>query len=197
MRSLIKMTATTMEKTKTDKSPLKAKSSLYWIKKNSRGSILDQPDKGLIEIYPAGYTKPSDKDGVSRQDVHKKIYDTALSLKTENQLYPFGRQGSHFIELIPESDNQHDPNAIAIVLRAYPESSLHHLDRRDLGYIPMKISSAVKKNIRMFTGGAILKVKAEVFGEYWQCKLVLSYGEAVFTPLEPVARNRFSAILGE
>lgn len=178
-------------------SPLGMESHAFREKKKSRGAIHDQPDKGVLELYPAGFTKPSTADGVSRQEVHRLIWEAAVWRGTEDQLYPFGKQGTHSIELVHVLDNQFDPNATMIRLVADPDSPLHSLDGRDLGFIPGRISGPVSKNISMFTGGAILKTRAEVHGRYWQCKVILSYGEALFAPLDRTARNRFAAIMGE
>jgi len=178
-------------------SPLGLSSQTFQEKKNSKGAILDQPDRGTLELYPAGFTKPSLMDGVSRQQVHKAIYEQAQKLGTSEDLYPFGKTGTHSIQLVPLHDNEWDPNATMIQLVADSDSPLAHLNGRDLGFIPLKISSLVKRNISMFTGGAILKTRAEVYKRYWQCKVILSYGEAQFAPLDRTARNRFAAIMGE
>lgn len=158
---------------------------------------MDQPNKGILELYPAGYTKPSTFDKVSRQEVHKAIYRIACDFGTEDQLYPFGKTGTHNIELVPIANNLYDPNATMIRLIADPNSLLGHLNGRDLGFIPMRISEMVKRSIAMFTGGAILKTREEVFGKYCQCKIILSYGEVKFASLDRTARNRFAAIMGE
>lgn len=180
-----------------NKSPLGASSSQYQIKKKQKGNILDTPKKGLLELYPSGYTKPSPREkNAPRQNTYRKIYEIAQSLGKEGKLYPFDKQGDHYIDLQPEIDNPHDSNAIFIILKAKKGSHLYELNEKDLGYIPMKISKLVKVNIRMFTGGAILKVRKNVHNKYWQCKIVLSYNDTLFVPLESTARNRFSAIIG-
>lgn len=178
-------------------SPLGIRSSEFQVKKNSKGAIFDQPDKGVLELYPAGYTKPSTWDKVSRQEVHKAIYEKACILGTEDQLYPFGKTGAHNIELVPIHNNQFDPNAIMIRLVADDNSPLVKYNLRDLGFIPQRISEQIRKNIGMFTGGAILKTRAEVYGRWYHCKVILTYGEAEFAPLDRTARSRFAAIMGE
>jgi hypothetical protein len=179
----------------TTNSPLGARSTFFQVKRSENGNILDQPKKGLLELYPAGYTKLG-KKGRSRQHALKNIFEAAVVLKTEDQLYPFGKEG-HIISLEEEPTNSFDPNAIRIILTAERDHSLFPWSGWDLGYVPMKITSLLKPNLAMINGGRILKVRQNVHGKYWQCKVVFGYSDIAFTNLPSRSAARFAAIMGD
>ena len=182
---------------KSSPSPLGAQSSAYRVKTSEKGSILDNPELGLLEFYPAGYTKP-DKMGGSKQDIYKALYETAVSRNKEAQLYPLGKD-THNVLLIPEFDNPHDPNAMIVRLTGFDDDKeLAQWSSRDLGYIPMKISKVLAPNRGMITQGRILKVRNAVHGKYYSAKIVLSYSnEDIFSPMDITSSRRFSFILEE
>ena len=74
---------------KTQKTPAKASTNsplgdaqyLYLTKSQKGGNIVDNTKYKYIEIYPAGYTKPSNHNHENRQEVHKKLFYAAV--KTE------------------------------------------------------------------------------------------------------------------
>ncbi len=180
----------------TKNSVLGNQSSLYLTKSNERGSILDMPSKGLLELWPAGYTHPSNRDNQSRQSVYADLWERAVVDCTENDLYPFGKEG-HNIVLEPDPNNEHDGNAIHVVFKAAPGSPLAHLDGRDLGFIPKKINTMILKNMDMINGGRILKVKSNFHKKYYTAKVILGYNDTTFSPLSKSTINRFRAILDE
>lgn len=175
-------------------SPLGDLSKLYLTKSSSGGGILDVPSRGIIELYPAGYTKPSNRDGCTRQHVHKALWEFAVSKNMEETAFPFG-QGSHHITLLHDPDNQFDKNAIHLILNTPVDSILRPLHGKDLGFIPMRINAQLLKNIETIGSGRILKVKSNFHHKYYAAKIVLAYGNTSFDPPSTRSLSRFSAIL--
>lgn len=171
-------------------------SEFYRTKSQQRGSILDLPDRGQLELYPAGYTKPSERDNCSRQDIYKELWQAAVVLNTENESYPLGKKG-HNIILIPDPSNEHDPNAIHVILQTAEGTPLSHLNGKDLGYVPKKINIQILQNMNMINGGRILKVRSKFHEKYWTAKIVLGYGDMTFSAVSKTTLNRFAAILDE
>jgi len=181
-------------------SPLGSASNIYLVKSNEHGAILDQPAKGLIELYPAGYTKP-DRDGESRQKSYGIIYNTAVSLETEENLYPFKKE-THKLVLLPDPLNPFDARAIHIILRANNKSPLHRLDGADLGFIPKKINTYILNALTnpdkvQLLSGRILKVKANFHKKYYSAKVIFPYGGNSFDRASTISLSRFSHILEE
>ena len=78
----------------------------YAVKTQEGGGILEDPNTGKLEVYPAGYTKPSNRQqGVQRQVVYQMLYEAAVKLRKEKDLYPFGTEG-HNIEIVHDPANQ-------------------------------------------------------------------------------------------
>lgn len=178
------------------KSPLGSQSQFYEVKTKQNGGIQDTPTKGTLEVYPAGYTKFSEKDDEHRQDLYQKLWEESVTSHSEEKLFPFGKK-DHWIELVPNPENKFDPNAIHVVFRATPESPLAQLNGRDMGFIPMKISKMLKKNIKLINGGKILKVRSNFHKKYYTAKIVLGYGDTTFSSLDKTTMARFTAILNE
>lgn len=182
-------------KTKMMESPLKDASVLYQTKKSERGSILDVPAKGTLELYPAGYVHFSERDQTRRQDLHQAIWERAISVgSNDGDLYPFNRK-THRIELVPDPSNAYDEHAVHVILRTRSDGVLDGLDGRDLGFIPKKISKYIAQNILMFNGGQILKVRANFHKKYYTTKIILGYGNTTFTNMSRTSINRFKSIL--
>jgi len=169
-------------------------SQLYQVKSNAQGAILDQPERGLLELYPAGYTKPSNRDNVSRQEVFKSIYELAVSKGIEENSYPF-EQNTHNITLLPDPANPFDKNAIHLILNAPKGSPLNFLNGKDLGFIPKKINTNILRNIELINGGRILRVKCNFHKKYYGAKIIFAYGPNTFEPASTLSLSRFSAIL--
>lgn len=83
---------------------------------------------------------------------------TGISYYKDNILKNFASEDtdefdyeSSFVELVPEPENEHDPNAIKVIV-----------DGIKIGYVPKEITSFVKDTLESsnFTG-----VKATIFGE--------------------------------
>jgi hypothetical protein len=180
----------------TSNSPLGIHSSAYRVKTSEKGSILDNPDLGLLEFYPAGYTKP-DKDGQSRQEVYQAMYEDAVTRSKEEQLYPLGKD-SHDIILVPDFENPYDKNAMAVRLVVFNDSDpLYKYNGADIGFVPMKISAVLAPNRGMIKQGRILKVRNAVHAKYYSAKVVLSYGNQKFSSLDLTSNIRFTAIMEE
>jgi hypothetical protein len=179
---------------KTSKTSALGLSSAHYLTKTSeKGSILDQPELGLLEFYPAGYTKP-DKENNDRQVVYQALYEEAVRRDKEEQLYPLGKEG-HDIVLIPDFDNPHDKHAMVVRLVVFGEKDpLYRFNGRDIGFVPMKITSALAPNRGMISQGRILKVRNGVHAKYFSAKVVLSYGER-FSTLDRTSAVRFSSLL--
>lgn len=187
---------TTMVRTRKT-SPLGHASQLYRTKRNETGSILDVPEKGLLELYPAGYTKPSNRDSLNRQDVYKQVYESAVMKGVESNLYPFEKD-SHNIILLPDPNNPYDTNAIHLILEVKDTSSpLYDLNGRDLGFIPKKINQNILQGMEIINGGRILKVKCNFHKKFYGAKIVFAYGETNWCsrPGGTMSLSRFSDIL--
>ena len=172
----------------------------YTTRSAQNGHILDIPAEGVLELYPAGFTKPVGKGqwkGTNRQAVYRTIYETALNLQKEGQDFPFGKGSGHYVELEPEESNPHDPNAISVVLYADQGHPLHHLDGADLGYIPMRISDVVKANLRMFRHGKIVYVRNMVHKRHYGARVRLYYGDQCLPKSKSLLSKRFRAIMEE
>ena len=186
-----------MTKTLTTKSPLGDAQTLYKEKSQKNGNILDHTDYEYIELYPAGYTKPSRIDGGNRQDVYKEMFNLAVVAEKEMEQFPFGKDG-YEIMLLPERDNQFDKNAVRLVLsvmdKTHPLANLHG---RELGYIPMKISKFFGKTNSKVTCAKILKVRSEVHGKYYNAKIAIGYGDNYFVKATKKSLKRFEYILDE
>lgn len=195
------------EEQKKFKSPLGDLSYLYKTKEASKGSILDNPSDGLLELYPAGGTYRA-ASGHMRQEFYRVIHEAAVKLGTEAGNYPFGLH-DHEVSLIREPTNQHDQYAVKIVFECDPKllpySSLTPFPW-DLGYVPRKISEKIFKNRDMITGGKILKTRQNVYKKYYMAKVVFSYRTDVDHFYDPAAsgvflneeaEDRFSALVLE
>jgi len=186
-----------VELTRTATSPLGSASQLYRTKKNETGSILDQPERGLLELYPAGYTKPSNRDNCSRQDLYKQLYELAVSLGTEEHLYPFEKD-SHNITRLHDPRNIHDMNAIHLILDiASIQSPLLFLSGRDMGFIPRRINANIIIRMKLINGIRILKVKCNFHKKFYGAKVVIAYGNTSFNPRigGSMSLDRFTNIL--
>ena len=178
------------------KSPLGDLSSLY--NEETTTTIIDFPEMGILRLNPAGYTKPSNRDNVSRQEIHAAITNLAIKKNLNELKYPFGQDGNHSIKLVRDPANKYDRYAIHLILKINSNSLLpSSWDGKDLGFIPAKISRSLSNDINYFTGGAIFSVEEQLHNKYFLVKVALSYGSTAFSKLDFVARNRFSAILGE
>ncbi len=187
----------TTEKTRTTTSPLGSASQLYRTKKNETGSILDMPDKGLLELYPAGYTKPSNREGISRQELYKQLYELAVALGTEDHLFPF-KKSSHNIRLLHDPLNPYDINAIHLILEVTDdEDPLKKLKGRDLGFIPKRINQNILRGFKLINGARILKVKCNFHKKFYGAKIILAYGNTHFNTRigGSMSLNRFRDIL--
>jgi len=174
-------------------------SQLYRSKRNETGSILDSPEKGLLELYPAGYTKPSNRDGQSRQELYKALYEIAVSKGAEGNLYPFEKD-THNITLLPDPSNPFDEHAVHLILEvSNVNSPLYHLNGRDLGFIPKKINQNILRGIDIFNGGRILKVKCNYHKKFYGAKVILAYADTHFDarPGMVMSLSRFADILEE
>jgi hypothetical protein len=182
-------------------SVLGSQSQLYREKRAETGSILDIPEKGLLELWPAGYTHTSNKGDYHRQDVYKMLWEAAVSHSVEDHLYPFGKD-NHKVIVEHDPTNNFDENALQVYLVTtdctpfvIPKPGMPN--KLDMGFIPKKINKIVLKNIDMLNSGRILKVRANFHKKYWTAKVVFGYNETTFSPLSVVTMNRFSAILEE
>lgn len=185
----------TTRMTLTNQSPLGSASQFYQVKKQSQGSILDIPNKGLLELYPAGYTKMSYRDNISRQDTYKRVYELAVQNTVEDQLFPFGKD-DHNIELVPDPESPYDTNAIHVILRT-SGGPLAELNGKDLGFIPRKINQNILQHIELIHGGRIYKVRANFHKKYYTAKVVFGYGANTFGKLSLSSMARFASILEE
>lgn len=165
-----------------------------FLEKNaSNGYIQDYPELGLLEFYPAGYTKGG------RQEILCSLWNAAADLSREDQDIPFSRR-THTITLVPEPNNPHDRYAMNVFLRVKSPSLKKKLSLDEtsvnIGYVPKKINRYVLENKHMITGGYILRVREKVHDKYYSCKVVITYTKEVKT-IRSMSLSRFSAILGE
>jgi hypothetical protein len=170
--------------------------SIYFREKTRKtGAILDNVDDQLIELYPAGYTKPSKQDGANRQKVHELLFKAAQELGTDGQLFPFDAC-YHNVILVPEPENQYDPHAVRVVLQSHGgRLSIAH--GKDLGYVPKKISRQIAQNIGLFTEGRVLKVRENFHDKYYTTKVMLGYGNHQFISRTERSLERFIGLLEE
>lgn len=185
---------------KDNPSILGPKARNYTSRSAQNGHILDIPAEGILELYPAGFTKSvghGQWGGANRQVIYRTIYETALKLKKEEQDFPFGKGAGHYIELEPEEGNPHDPNATSIILYADKGHPLQHLDGADLGYIPMRISDVVRANLKMFRHGRIVYVRNMIHKRHYGARVRLYYGDQCTPPSRSLLSKRFRAIMEE
>jgi hypothetical protein len=163
----------------------------YWEKKSSQGRILDQPELGLLEFYPAGFTQ-SNESGESRQKGHRILYGAAVSTSKECWLFPF-EDDAHKVLLIPEPSNPHDPHAIKVICEG-SGGVLAGLSL-DLGYVPARINKFLHAAEDLINGGRVLKVQAGVHQKYWRAKVILAYNHASFESLLEEEMERFARLV--
>lgn len=164
--------------------------------KGKSAGILDRPEDGLLEFYAAGYTKRSPRDNLNRQVLHQALYEAAVTLGTEEDMFPFDEH-DHEVVLIPEPDNNFDQYALQVVLRANT-GPLSNMPGADLGYVPQKISRVLKNNLDMITGGRIYKVRTQWHKKHYTTKIVLAYGDSHFSKTTvDESLNRFADLLVE
>lgn len=175
------------------KSPLGSQSRFYQPSSNANGGIIDDCERRKLEFYPAGYTHKSQINGEYRQERYKKIWELAVHNNVEKNLIPFNKK-DHYIELVPDTQNTYDKNAINLILRANSRSVLAALDGTDLGFIPMKINQSIARNLSMIKRVSILKVRDQVHKKYYSVKLVIDYGDKNDFDL---VTDRFQMILEE
>src|SRR5688572_21648101 len=142
-----KMEMMMTEKTKVD-SILGDFSQYYLVKTQEGGGILDDPYAGKLEMYPAGYTYQSNRDGRTRQNTYQILWEAAVANKKETDLYPFGLEG-HALELVRDTNNTADHYATHLILRVSSDSKYlpKSLDGVDLGFVPKKINQQILKNL--------------------------------------------------
>lgn len=182
-----------MTMTRKTTSPLSSLSVYFREKSAKTGGIMDNVDEQCIELYPAGYSKPSRQDGCSRQKVHEMLFKAAKELGTHEQLYPFDAF-AHNIVLVPEPSNQYDPHAVKVILNSQ-SSLLAQAHGMDLGYVPKKISRMVATHIRMFGEGRIYKVREKFHDKYYSAKVILGYGDHKFISHVEKSLERFVDLL--
>lgn len=179
------------------KSPLDSLAPLYLVKQSSTAGIQLDVNEHTLEFYPRGYTKFSDRDCAPRQHTLKKLWELAVSLRKEAELYPFGAV-QHNIRLVPDVANPKDRHALHVVLEApYKGSRLQHLDGFDLGYVPLRISKPIKRNIDMINGGRILKVRANWHKKFYTVKVMIGYNEKFKTLTDIGDTIRFTDMMDE
>jgi hypothetical protein len=171
--------------------PLGSLARLYLKKTSSNAGILLDPETYTLEFYPAGYTQISKRDKVSRQIIYQKLWEKAVSDRQEDETYPLS-QTKHVLKLVYDPYNSKDTNAVQILI-GLPNSC--DLDI-DLGFIPKRISKVVRKNIDMFSGGRILKVRANWHKKYYTAKVILGYND-VFATTEDSYTERFIDMMDE
>jgi len=188
---------TSLKENQVPTSILEHLSPIYQTKTSQGGHILDQPSLGMLEFYPAGYTKP-DANGLQRQLAYEKLYTVAKNWDKEDLLYPFGKEDCQIL-LIKEPTNKFDPNAIRVVMNIRgklvkkwdpPYTNI------DLGYVPMKISQMVTKNMGMIGKSTILRVSKNIHEKYYSAKIVVKYGPGGIATVDK-NDTRFYALLDE
>ena len=158
------------------KNPLGSYGKIYTVKKNSNASIYLNTDAKTLEFYPVGYTKHSDKDYLPRQNTLKYLFEQAVSINTEQQSYPLDSI-PYNLKLVHIHDNASDQYALRVVIDCpHVDSKLHHLDSKDIGWSPKRISRNLTLGNNMITGGRILKIKNNWHNKYYTCKVIFSYG---------------------
>jgi hypothetical protein len=172
-------------------SPLGDASVHYREKKNSNGGIVDNVEMGQLEIYPAGYSQPSRRDGGNRQKAHEKVYERAVQLGTHEELYPLKGE-CHNVVLVPEPDNPYDANAVRVVLQGTAGTPLEDVGGKELGYIPKRISALISRNIDRISRGKIMKVRSGFHNKYYTTKVAFLYGPREFQSSEEKDLTRFS-----
>lgn len=159
---------------------LGSQSYLYSESKEENGLILDNPEAGTLEFYPAGYTKASGRDNCNRQNTHEFIYSIAVGLGTENSLQPFPNDGYEIL-LLQDTSNPYDSNAIHCILHVIDKKHpLWYRDGRDLGFIPKKINGILLKNMQLINGVRISSVRMNMHDKYYNSRLTIAYGHNSF-----------------
>lgn len=154
--------------------PLGEYGHLYLEKKNSQGAVHLIPDKQTLEFYPTGYTKYSAYNAAPRQQCLEKLYKLAVTMDTEEGLFPF--QGSaHNVVLKPVNDIDEDKYAIRVILTGL--GRMEAFQDVDLGWVPKRISRALRPGIRLIRNGRILKIRKDWHDKYYTCKVIFSYGD--------------------
>jgi hypothetical protein len=187
-------------KKKSNPSILGPKHPQYKTRTAQNGHILDLPEEGILELYPAGFTKPvnsGERKGVNRQVVFRELWEIALRLEKEAKDFPFGKHQGHYVCLEPDEENPADPNAISLMLYADIGHPLRHLNGADLGYVPMRISDVVKANLNMFRDGKIKYVRNAVHKKHFGARLVLKYGDQALSASRTLVAKRFRALMEE
>ena len=167
----------------------------YW---NDR--IIDDTVNQRLYIIPAGYTQ-RDSNGTNRRVTWRKLWEKAVELDSEREIYPLGYQNTHQVILRPEPSNQYDPYAIKVGIRfddigKTPDGFRTQL-WYDIGYIPKLISNIITSNCNMVTRGRLIGLYAEHPKDIYYGRIVLPYGEPKPTSKTKCNTKRFSAILEE
>ena len=172
---------------------------LYQIKSGPGGGILDSPQEGILELYPAGYTQTSNLNGNNRQDFYSKLWSFAVERTTENAIKPFDfdKQYTYTIDLLHDASNPYDSNAIHLIFSAPSNSRLAILDGGDMGFIPAKINTIILQNLDMIHDVRILKIRSAVHKKYFSAKIEIKYGD-IWKPAEKLTTlSRFVNLMEE
>lgn len=176
------------------------KSALYRTSTAEGGGIIDCPEKGTLEFYCAGFTKP-DINSVNRQEYHRKIFLSAARSGRENESFPLPLE-DYQIRIIHDHENKFDNAALKILL--YPVSENLRKDFPyitpngiDLGFVPARINTCLLINMDMINDIKILKTRKEFHEKYYTTKIVIAYGHNKLSQKFLSSGNRFLGILDE
>lgn len=185
-----------MTKKQIKENPLGSKACIYLEKKAKNGAIHLKPEKYTLEFYPTGCTKYSPSLN-GAQVALKALWNLAVVLRTEDQLYPF-KKIDHNICLVHQRDNPEDKHAMFIVLVASTVGNLmYKLDGLNIGWCPKCISKQIYENLSIIKGGRILKVCSVFHKRYYTAKVVFGYGESELIGIDLGESTRFIDIMDE
>jgi hypothetical protein len=156
------------------------------------GSQLIDPSKGIredterkfFEFYVAGYTKTC--KGALTQPSHATLWsDAFFILGYDPSIIHFPFEGTSLksnVVLIPEPDNQYDPNA-TIVAVDHPldiasfiqDPTSTSVTRLLLGYVPKAISSIVSQNLYILRPGRIKRTRKIHDGKACSTKVAIPW----------------------
>ena len=166
----------------------------YW-----KNRIIDDYENEILYIVPAGFSHAS-STGLSRLVYYQSIWEKAVSIDKEKNLYPLGRN-THTIKLKPEPENRHDKYALKVEITFHDSIKIPQEFKinipQDIGYIPKRISEVLTRNKQRLNRGKLINVYGDDKDGMYFGRIAFPYGKISPKTITSVKPNmqRFISIM--